>query len=748
MKFRILRNLANTYVFLLTLVTLFACFINTTHGATLSSDTILTTNLEPVIAVDLNRDGVIEFTKELHSQSEFTDRTTPDRPYRFWVNNDLDVVNHKGKILKVTKCSANPRAVPGTQYRQVCEQWDEPSDNGANSNTSISKSINRLKQIESYRDLEDFTPMAINLGTNNIGKNYYLKLSAKGVSINIFRGNWQAGEKTHGYIYDANKTEQQMRVANDYNGYVGQLNPSTPITLNHRDVYSLFDEDGVARVIFEGVDASASDCNQGGKECYVSVGAYRKNTTPGKGEDSLIAESRLYVNLYDVDDLYESVTAGNAREADSFGDYNAVYFGSQAIKRTQKIKVSLFQDMEDESALDKYYILLVHGWRMTEDEKHGFAQTAFKRLYWSGYKGRFGAFNWPTGWFDRAAYQYQDTSAIETLSMLTEILGNNQHYDISESVARRVGRDLIQKLHDGVLHAANEYHVFAHSMGNVVVSEAIRHDNPANPFFTSYSPSQAASVSGAYKQDQSIITHTMWGISEWGCTGGDEVTSEQAWRCYNNDANDDYDMPPDLYRFNLAEEDGGSLVIRHGPTTDAAMNALVGSGKPSYYDKLDENLKGERIVNYFNDGDAALNAWEFNQLAKPDSPDHWNYSAVPYADDRVTSEFKERYALLKWSDQVTEDSANILARLIPARTNALGQSNIDDAVIGIASQDLGFTNSNQDHSAQFHGYYSELSPYSGNNNAVRAIYWNKILNRSVELGPEDYSGLKNGLGME
>jgi hypothetical protein len=225
------------------------------------------------------------------------------------------------------------------------------------------------------------------------------------------------------------------------------------------------------------------------------------------------------------------------------------------------------------------------------------------------------------------------------------------------------------------------------------------------------------------------------------------VTPEQAWRCYNNDANGDYDMPPDLYRFNLAEEDGGSLVIRHGPTTDAAMDALVGSGKPSYYDKLGDNLKGKRIINYFNEGDAALNAWEFNQLAKPDTPDHWNYSTVPYADDRVTSEFKERYQLLQWSDQVTEDSANILARLTPARTNALGQSGIVDASIGVRSQNLGFTNSNQDHSAQFHGYYSEPSPYSGDNSAVRAIYWNRILNRSVGLGLDDYSGLKNGLGM-
>jgi hypothetical protein len=86
-----------------------------------------------------------------------------------------------------------------------------------------------------------------------------------------------------------------------------------------------------------------------------------------------------------------------------------------------------------------------------------------------------------------------------------------------------------------------------------------------------------------------------------------------------------------------------------------------------------------------------------------------------------------------------------LARLIPARTNALGQSNIDDELIGIASQNLGFTNSNQDHSAQFHGYYSELSPYSGSGSAVRAVYWNLLLQDSVQLPTGNYSGLKNEL---
>jgi|SRR5208283_805378 len=35
------------------------------------------------------------------------------------------------------------------------------------------------------------------------------------------------------------------------------------------------------------------------------------------------------------------------------------------------------------------YILFVHGWNLQPYEKDAFASTAYKRLYWQGYKGRF-----------------------------------------------------------------------------------------------------------------------------------------------------------------------------------------------------------------------------------------------------------------------------------------------------------------------------------------------------------------------
>ena len=33
---------------------------------------------------------------------------------------------------------------------------------------------------------------------------------------------------------------------------------------------------------------------------------------------------------------------------------------------------------------------------MRPEEKDQFAETAYKRLFWQGYRGRFGVFEWPT----------------------------------------------------------------------------------------------------------------------------------------------------------------------------------------------------------------------------------------------------------------------------------------------------------------------------------------------------------------
>jgi hypothetical protein len=96
---------------------------------------------------------------------------------------------------------------------------------------------------------------------------------------------------------------------------------------------------------------------------------------------------------------------------------------------------------------------------------------------------------------------------------------------------------------------------------------------------------------------------------------------------------------------------------------------------------------------------------------------------------------------LIWDVNITEASATILGVVAPARTNPLGQVSVTGAKINNIVLEQ-FTDSNYDHSAQFHGYYSEKR----DNVPFRARYWNQLLIPSVgSYAVSRYSGLYNGL---
>jgi len=296
----------------------------------------------------------------------------------------------------------------------------------------------------------------------------------------------------------------------------------------------------------------------------------------------------------------------------------------------------------------------------------------------------------------------------------------------------------------------------------------------------SYTSSEAATVAGAYDPSQDLMQHELpplgflpdWVATQ--CVRGDPInpvtlSPEASWRCYNTDNNGAYDMPPDLYRSDYAVmNNGGTWDIKHGPTTDTAMEIPVGT---AYYAGI--NSAARRIINFNNQDDAALNGWEINQMSKPDnvilSGTTWRYHnpqkdyleclaagntlcVPPSSDPTVISQFTEGLVLpteLQWGKTIEPgtNAAEILAHIIPTRTKALGQSVISGVV---DNPPLGFTDSNQDHSAQFHGYYAEPSPKLNNSAPVRAAYWNRVLQQSLELDPlanDDLSGLKNDLVM-
>lgn len=104
------------------------------------------------------------------------------------------------------------------------------------------------------------------------------------------------------------------------------------------------------------------------------------------------------------------------------------------------------------------YLLFVHGWNMEEWEKDRWTETIFKRLWWQGYKGRTGSFQWPT------------LSGFEWHKAVSE----PDHYNRSELRAWRSGSALLNLIQQLNGRYPRQVRVLAHSMGNVVAGEALR----------------------------------------------------------------------------------------------------------------------------------------------------------------------------------------------------------------------------------------------------------------------------------
>jgi hypothetical protein len=231
---------------------------------------------------------------------------------------------------------------------------------------------------------------------------------------------------------------------------------------------------------------------------------------------------------------------------------------------------------------------------MEKWEKERFAETAYKRLWWQGYKGRVGLFSWPcTNKFDETKHPWK----------LFEVVGDGTHFDRGEWTAWRTGaqaRQLMETLHSAY---AGEHYVFSHSMGGIVVSEALRLQSQTNgsPIAKVYVASQAALSAHLYDGSLSTVVGSASAV-QWEYNHPAVPTGTQ------NYGPNTPNVYPNWFAFLLGGGGGGS--------------SSVG-----------------RLVNFYNANDWALSApvWQFNQITKPDWPDTglqpWRYS---YAGDPQT----------------------------------------------------------------------------------------------------------------
>jgi hypothetical protein len=136
---------------------------------------------------------------------------------------------------------------------------------------------------------------------------------------------------------------------------------------------------------------------------------------------------------------------------------------------------------------EKDYTLLVHGMNMNPENKRLFANTMFKRLWWQGYRGRFGLMRWPTnyGW---------DTFAGPTYH-ISEERSWNSGAGLKELLINLGDRGTLQA---GEAEGGARVHLAAHSQGNPAAAEALRQLAKAGKQINTYVSIEAALHADAY----------------------------------------------------------------------------------------------------------------------------------------------------------------------------------------------------------------------------------------------------------
>jgi hypothetical protein len=474
------------------------------------------------LAVDANRDGTIKLASE-----DASDQTSATMPYRFWPNDDFD----------------RGHTVDGTDY----EQDDiSPTEAAANNWVEDWKS----NTVQSKRDLEDFARIVVSTsGLSDAFRNGDLYLGLKWTdtvgtpSIKLYKQYDATGGTsylTDDYQASVQLAENAILTQRYRSDDVASPSAHTVVTLGDLFVlpqalwFGLSGDTLKRSLLFEGCTAGT-----GQLKLVILKRDGTNYTEVGDGPG-------VWLDLKNIRDMYEHWTVGQGP---------VPYGGGAPAALSQASSFTYTAQSPEESK----YILYVHGWNMEQWEKERFAETAYKRLYWQGYKGRFGLFSWPT------------TNGFDGIhSAITD----STNYDRGEFSAWRSASLLEQKLAQLNGQYPSRVYLLAHSMGNVVAGEALRR---------------------AGQDGLGVIVRTY-------------VASQAALpvHCYNGSLSDNLDADVPASGIVRAFDGGWPQTANAYKSWLAANSAAVA-----------------KRVNFFNINDYALwrDVWQLNQWLKPDHPD-------------------------------------------------------------------------------------------------------------------------------
>jgi len=377
------------------------------------------------LQLDVNHDGNMDLS------FGGPDNTSPTTPMEFWANNNYDRFT-----LDKDDQAFYDDDVLNTSQAATCPYTPDTPTPDCNYLDGAGHRV-----IPCARDLEDFTRLWVCGITTNLlaqlpsGSTVTLSWGDVGSpntgnpTIDIFT----AADPDGGIGYLTNSGTADSQVDSLYCPYIGRLGPGQSIQLN----------------------ASQFANHWAGNHfiwCGVSNGTGGLTLTIADGSGNTLAQTTAYIQIMDIKQMYERWTIGDVANATPLT--NALPATEDLPPYTPAFRYTQPQDTNTP------YILYVHGWNMDRYDKDRFAETAFKRLYWQGYKGRFGVFRWPTD------YDFNAT--------LMDALFQPHNYDGSEYTAWQSAAGLLNKLKDLNSQYPGHVYVLAHSMGNVVTGEALR----------------------------------------------------------------------------------------------------------------------------------------------------------------------------------------------------------------------------------------------------------------------------------
>jgi Bacterial Ig domain len=420
----------------------------------------------PELAVDANLDGQIHFASEDVDPSE-DDSTSAATPFKFWVNDGIDQSHTVDTTLGLGGYTVQDAISP-----------TEAATKGWQPNCTYD-TIACTRQLEDFGrlwlNLGDFQPLVAS-GQYAIGLKWVpfdnatfdpKNLNNPGIKI------FPAVNTDGGSLYLTSSSKATAQITGTFGTAIGSADDGStviePIKSSDYDFVfpsSAFANLGagnpVAHFIFEGYSRGQGElqvvvlANIGG--FYMAIGS----------------GGSVYFDLREMKELYERWTVDDdpinfdglsptiyPGSNDTQGDADGAPLPIAPVISTRLPAAMISAGIPGEQWTAKNpdpsapgYILYVHGWNMEPWEKDAFAETAYKRLYWQGYRGRFGTFQWPTTVF-------QLSTALKS-------------YDNGEYAAWQAAHSLENLFFtlNGIY--GNNVYVIAHSMGNVVTGEALR----------------------------------------------------------------------------------------------------------------------------------------------------------------------------------------------------------------------------------------------------------------------------------